>query len=181
MAPDPTPAEALEYRCPQCDRWAKWTDGELAASEGRSAFWCQTCGAETPIENMESRLQEGRGDANTAGTETDKTDKGTGEREPHGRSEATVDIVARILVGSDWDDEKSWATEFAAAFAADVRRVGEEIDDALRPVHYREAADSLAQIAEHMPATSSAADLRPGIQYAATLLRHTATDLEDGE
>jgi hypothetical protein len=56
-----------------------------------------------------------------------------------------------------------------------------DVADAVRPVHYREAADSLSQIAEHMPDTSSAADLRPGIQYAATLLRHTATDLEDGE
>jgi hypothetical protein len=53
--------------------------------------------------------------------------------------------------------------------------------NALKASHLHEAAASLRAIAEHMPDTSSAAELRPGIRYAATLLGHTATDLEDGD
>jgi hypothetical protein len=61
-----------------------------------------------------------------------------------------------------------------------VREVAEGIDAEMRPVYYREAAASLRAIAEHMPDTASAASLRPGIEYAATLLSHTTDDLTEG-
>jgi hypothetical protein len=89
-----------------------------------------------------------------------------------------LDTVARILVGSDWDDGIVYTD---LGHRDDIRSYAVEIDAALRPVHYREAAASLRAIADHMPDTSSARDLRPGIHYAATLLGHTATDLEDGD
>ena len=42
-------AETL-YRCPQCCRVAPWTDGTVANDFGeQDEFWCQTCGAETPL------------------------------------------------------------------------------------------------------------------------------------
>jgi DNA-directed RNA polymerase subunit RPC12/RpoP len=50
-----------EFRCPDCNRWAPWTDGieadEDEAEDGNEAdeFWCQTCGSQTELENMESR------------------------------------------------------------------------------------------------------------------------------
>lgn len=38
------------YRCPSCERVALWTDGRLAAAgDPEDEFWCQTCGAETPL------------------------------------------------------------------------------------------------------------------------------------
>jgi hypothetical protein len=52
--------------------------------------------------------------------------------------------------------------------------------NALKTAHYREAAASLRVIADHMPDTASAAELRPGIEYAATLLGHTADDPTEG-
>ncbi|WP_205327643.1 hypothetical protein [Glycomyces sp. YM15] len=45
-----------EYECPNCYRWAPWTDGELEADgDGPDTYWCQTCGAETPVAAMASR------------------------------------------------------------------------------------------------------------------------------
>lgn len=46
-----TAAEVL-YECPRCSRPGAWTDG-LVAAEGDplDEFWCQTCGAETPLAN----------------------------------------------------------------------------------------------------------------------------------
>ncbi len=49
--------DARRYRCPQCSTVARWTDGVIAgfdtAMSGEPAsedeFWCQTCGAETPM------------------------------------------------------------------------------------------------------------------------------------
>jgi hypothetical protein len=89
-----------------------------------------------------------------------------------------LDTVARILVGSDWDDGIVYTD---LGHRDDIRSYAVEIDAALRPVHYREAAASLRAIADHMPDTSSAADLRPGIHYAATLIGHTADDLTEGD
>ena len=33
--------DARRYRCPRCSTVARWTDED--------EFWCQTCGAETPM------------------------------------------------------------------------------------------------------------------------------------
>jgi len=52
--------------------------------------------------------------------------------------------------------------------------------NALKVAHLNEAAMSLRTIADRMPDTASAAELRPGIEYAATLLGHTADDLTEG-
>ncbi len=47
---------AREYRCPTCDRWAPWTDGmSVEAGDEHDEFWCQTCGAETPLSACGSR------------------------------------------------------------------------------------------------------------------------------
>jgi protein gp37 len=44
----------LLYQCPQCDRSAAWTDGRsLAAGDEVDEYWCQTCGAETPLVGCE--------------------------------------------------------------------------------------------------------------------------------
>lgn len=85
-----TPAqEAREYRCPNCDRWAEWTDGiEESDDEGPDEFWCQTCGDETPLADMDSRPQEARGDAGTSDT---GSGRGTGVREPHARPQGGSD------------------------------------------------------------------------------------------
>lgn len=48
---------AVEYQCPNCNRWAIWTDGEMATVTEGPTFWCQTCSAETPLAAMESRYQ----------------------------------------------------------------------------------------------------------------------------
>lgn len=49
-------SEGLEYECPRCCRWAKWTDGEsIEAGDESDEFWCQTCGEETPLVNCSSR------------------------------------------------------------------------------------------------------------------------------
>jgi len=166
--PAPTPGtphapaeDAREYRCPQCSRWGKWTDGvEESDDDTPDEFWCQTCGAETPIERMDSRPQEATGATDTAGTETDR---GTGAREPHARSEATVDIVARILVGSDWD-EGVRITDIGTRET--VQRMAEEIEASLRTVNYLEAAASLRNL---------------GHVEAARALESFVKDLEDGE
>ena len=47
-----------EYLCPNCNQWAPWTDGTLAADVGEDWFWCQTCAAETPLSAMTSRTAE---------------------------------------------------------------------------------------------------------------------------
>jgi hypothetical protein len=40
------------YECPQCDRVAAWTDGrKVSAGDEADEFWCQTCGAEVPLES----------------------------------------------------------------------------------------------------------------------------------
>ena len=39
-----------EYECPQCYRVAEWTDGQsVEAGDPVDEFWCQTCGAESPL------------------------------------------------------------------------------------------------------------------------------------
>lgn len=77
------PAEdSREYRCPECDRWAPWTDGTAAAdNHGLALFWCQTCSAEMPVESMDSRPQE-----SAPGPETPDADtgEGTGVSGPEG-------------------------------------------------------------------------------------------------
>jgi predicted RNA-binding Zn-ribbon protein involved in translation (DUF1610 family) len=74
-----TPAQGeAEYHCPNCYRWAPWTDGVVDGDdEGVAEFWCQTCGCQTAVEDMESRpapsmpvpaAQPGAGDAQPSGT-----------------------------------------------------------------------------------------------------------------
>lgn len=84
------PAEETEpeYRCRECDRWALWTDGELADdNDGVAIFWCQFCSAEMRLDSMDSRPQEPACGPETAGT---GSDRGTGGREPHARPETVV-------------------------------------------------------------------------------------------
>jgi hypothetical protein len=63
----------------------------------------------------------------------------------------------------------------------DIKTAIERIAKTMRPIHLHEAAASLRAIADHMPDTASARELRPGIAYAATLLGHTADDEGDGD
>ena len=38
------------YECPSCCRVAPWTDGRMRkAGDPEDEFWCQTCGAQTPL------------------------------------------------------------------------------------------------------------------------------------
>jgi hypothetical protein len=42
------------YRCPKCQRAARWTDGTVKAmGDERDEYWCQTCGEESPLEDCE--------------------------------------------------------------------------------------------------------------------------------
>jgi hypothetical protein len=44
------PARDVRYECPVCCRVAPWTDGRsVAAGDEADEFWCQTCGAESPL------------------------------------------------------------------------------------------------------------------------------------
>lgn len=45
----------VEYRCPDCNRWAEWTDGLEGDEDAEDEFWCQTCSAQTQVDIMESR------------------------------------------------------------------------------------------------------------------------------
>jgi hypothetical protein len=137
---------------------------------------CVYCGAIPPLERTSPRAilaaQEGRGDADTAGTETDR---GTGVAEaPGSAQEAPVDIAARILVGSDWDDEDAWNDETRER--DHIRDWAASVDNELRPVHFREAAASLRNYAHR--------GLHPerfrAFRDAADLLDSAARDLEDG-
>lgn len=92
-----TPAQdaVTEYECPNCYRWAPWTDGIIDGDdEGAEEFWCQTCGSQTAVEAMESRpaseapcqpAQEAQESPETPET---GSGRGTGEREAHARPEA---------------------------------------------------------------------------------------------
>lgn len=115
--------------------------------------------------------QPGAGATDTAGTEPDR---GTGEREPHARSETAgltpIQLITRPLV-------LAWGTRHNRDH---VREIAEHIDAELRPVHYREAAGSIRAIAED-PAWAWSAAHSEGMRHAAELLDSVARDLEDGD
>ena len=171
-----TPAQgAREYLCPRCDRWAKWTDGETDPVE--PTFWCQTCSAETPIRNMDSRLQGGRGDAETSGT---GSDRGTGV--------SGLQISTQTLEGDPLTGPEISSRTLALAFGtrvhdrAFIREISEALDAALRPVHFREAAAKLRLIVDRRTTDSSSMDgliHNDGIAYAAERLERYARDLDD--
>jgi DNA-directed RNA polymerase subunit RPC12/RpoP len=47
-----------EYRCPACERWSMWSDGIVASDDNEpDEFWCQICGAQTELDNMEARTR----------------------------------------------------------------------------------------------------------------------------
>lgn len=48
------------YECPTCLCVAPWTDGTLAEDGLPEVFWCQTCGAETPLAWMRTSEPPGR-------------------------------------------------------------------------------------------------------------------------
>jgi hypothetical protein len=110
--------------------------------------------------------QPGRGDADTAGTETDR---GTCEREPHERPQAAgltpIQLITRPLV-------LAWGTRHNRDH---IREIAEHIDAELRPVHFREAAASLRNYAHR--------GLHPerfrAFRDAANLLESTARDLTE--
>lgn len=111
--PRPPAEEApTEYRCPNCDRWALWTDGiEESDDEGPSEFWCQTCGDETPLESMDSRPQERTGDTNTSPA---GSGRGTGVAEAPGTAQAREEWGVRrrdgrVLSFEDRDDAEAFA------------------------------------------------------------------------
>jgi protein gp37 len=44
----------LTYECPRCFRRQPWSDGlSIAAGDHTDEYWCQTCGAEVPLESCE--------------------------------------------------------------------------------------------------------------------------------
>lgn len=91
-----TPAqEDREHRCPNCDRWALWTDGELAEdNDGVALFWCQNCSAEMRLDSMESRPvpQMPRNPAEINGDGLTDAERGTGVREPHTRPQGSLPV-----------------------------------------------------------------------------------------
>ena len=80
--------------------------------------------------------------------------------------------VGRILAGTAWD---------RGVPAGRMADIATEIDNAVRPVHIHQAADSLRKIAEHRLATAPDAVAHArglGIEDAAKILDSTARDLE---
>jgi hypothetical protein len=118
---------------------------------------------------------------NTAGTETDR---GTGvSDEPRAVQAADShwlkwNTLARTITGCQcgFQADESSDCGFGDSVVAHLLDVGA---GSSRPVHLREAADSLAQIAD--AATAHTPEWRDGVRYAASLLRHTADDLTEGD
>jgi hypothetical protein len=119
--------------------------------------------------------QSGAGDADTAGTETDR---GTGERGPHGRSEAIeqgrqIAMTAMDLAEARYRHERGQVHR--REHCEDCAR--EAVAAAARPVHYREAAASLRNYAHR--------GMHPerfrAFRDAADLLASTARDLTEGD
>jgi hypothetical protein len=129
--------------------------------------------------------QPGAGATDTAGTETDR---GTGERGTHGRSEVVsiehgrqIAMTAMDLAEARWRHEhgQPHRREHCEACAR------EAVAEAARPVHYREAAKSIRAMADAdeaaEPPIGCEINYLRGLRRAADLLDSTAHDLEDGE
>ena len=89
--------------------------------------------------------------------------EGTSVSGPHASSETHIDTIARILVGTDWDEEVPY-TDIGPRET--VAHLAGQIATVLAPAHYREAAASLRAL---------------GHDTAADLLDSTARDLEEGD
>lgn len=137
----------------------------------------------TPTPGMpHAPAQPGRGDANTAGTQNSR---GTGERGPHGRSEA-VEHGRQIAMTAMDLAEARWRHEHGQPHRRDHCETcaREAVADAARPGHYREAADSLDKLAAARLDTAPDAIAyarAEGIKIAADRLRSAAKGMEDGE
>jgi hypothetical protein len=140
---------------------------------------CVYCGAIPPLRRTTPgailAAQPGAGDADTAGTETDR---GTGVGGPHERPQADgltpIQLITRPLV-------LAWGTRHNRDH---IREIAEHIDAELRPVHYREAADSLDKLAAARLAVAPDAIAyarAEGIRIAAEIVASTARDLTEGD
>jgi hypothetical protein len=117
--------------------------------------------------------QSGAGDAETSGT---GSGRGTGEpglqistQTIDGESLTGPEIISRTLVlafGTRHHDR------------AFIKEIAEALDNALRPVHYREAASSIRSVADGMTYAWQATDAK-GMRRAASLLDSTARDLDE--
>ena len=91
------------------------------------------------------------------------TGEGTAPASPHEPAQAAIDTIARVLVGTDWDEEVPY-TDIGPRET--VAHLAGQIATVLAPAHYREAAASLRAL---------------GHDTAADLLESTARDLEEGD
>lgn len=64
FAPEPRATRGMhapryQYRCPNCGRWGEWTDGTSTdAGDEHDEYWCQICGAQTPLQQCEQRVHQ---------------------------------------------------------------------------------------------------------------------------
>lgn len=91
------------------------------------------------------------------------TGEGTAPTSPHGAAQAAIDTIARILVGTDWD-EKVRYTDIGSRET--VEQIAGRISTAMAIAYYQQAARSLRAL---------------GHGTAADLLESTARDLEEGD
>lgn len=120
------------------------------------------------VDQLQGQLDEARAEnarpaaqERASGPETPQghPSEGTGVPGPHARSEAHIDTIARILVGTDWDDGVP-CTDIGTRET--VEALAREIVATLAPAHYREAAASLRALGHDTAADildNAAADL----------------------
>ncbi|MEU5156785.1 hypothetical protein [Glycomyces sp. NPDC021274] len=203
-----TPAQGeTEYRCPNCDRWAPWTDGVIDGDdEDVAEFWCQTCGCQTAVEDMESRpapsmpvpaAQPGAGDAETSGT---GSGRGTGVPEAQNSRQAIEGLNSRHWLkwntitrtitgcqcgfGANEDSDCGFGDSVVAHLLKVAAEAAEDswfsdVAEAVRPVHCREAAASLQVIADAAVADGLHHEFVEGLRFSARLMDSTARDLDE--
>lgn len=144
-------AEPL-YECPECFRVAPWTDGTVAEmGDERDEFWCQTCGAETPLARCRrvDRLEiiRGRIEAASPGPWRAGTSPGGAAgvwRAGSQTDDPSLCVVASVPTGEDLGDAAfiAHAREDVPILIAEVERLRAE-NDALR----QHGLDALAAFA----------------------------------
>jgi hypothetical protein len=148
---------------------------------------CSVCAERGRVEPEKRRpaTQPGAGATDAAGTETDR---GTGERGTHGRSEVVsiehgrqIAMTAMDLAEARWRHEHGQPHRREHCEACARQAVAE----AARPVHYREAAKSIRAMADAdeaaEPPIGCEINYLRGLRRAADLLDSTARDLTEGE
>jgi hypothetical protein len=137
---------------------------------------CSACAERGRVERTAMPVpaaQPGAGDAETSGT---GSGRGTGE--------PGLQISTQTIDGEPLTGPEIISRTLVLAFGtrhhdrAFIKEIAEALDNALRPVHYREAASSIRSVADGMTYAWQATDAK-GMRRAASLLDSTARDLDE--